>query len=146
MTDKMKTKTYNMIIILLILILGGFFFIFFICLGQNEGFASKNSANRYFAEHKEEIQAEIDNRPPEIPPTDYSVVKGNWLDIPSGRKHPRCDGWSLENKVLTYTCEKVNKGNKVRPMDPIDGKIDLNTCKKMEVSYSDKTGKLSCKK
>ena len=142
----MKTKTKNtiMFLLILILILGGLFLLFF--TGQKEGFFSKSRTRQKatYEANKDKIQAEIDSEPPEVPPTDFTVVKGNWLDIKPGKKNPPCEGWSLEDKVLTYTCEKINK-NKSYP-DYNDGTIDMKKCKTMAVTYSDKTGKLSCQK
>jgi len=126
----MKKKNMWFCFWFFIFIFGGTYLAWYM-LRQQEYFGGyKGGSQRYFAQHQEEIQKEIDNRPEEVPDTDYSIVKGDWLTNPT----TGCDPWGdLSNNILYYTCFKKHKMRSgVEPkFSNVEGEIDLKKCKTM---------------
>ena len=123
---KLFQKKY---LLIALLILGGIVVVCFIFSGQKEGL-SKEASRRYYDRNP---SAHVYVKPAEIKQTDYTIIKGNWLE-------KKCDPYDgLENGILHAVCpyKDSNKQSQFR-----DAKLDLSTC--ADWAANNNGGTLTC--
>ena len=128
----MKMKMFqNKYLLATLFILGGIVVMCFIFSGQKEGWSKGVDIARY---NQNPSLHEI-VIPEEIKRTDYTIIKGNWLETSK-----KCDPYDgLEQGILHAFCP-YNDSNRVTKFR--DSKLDLNTC--ADWAANNKGGTLTC--